>query len=71
MIELMARADGSEVRLIEGRMRASAALSLRGEVQCTVVGLGLFTLVRNDDGSVDAKFSDGAIQRVSNLRVDH
>lgn len=71
MIELMVRAEGGTVKLVDGRMRASAALSRRGEVQCTGIGLGLFTLVRNEDGSVDARFSDGTVQRVSNLRVDH
>lgn len=71
MIELMAQPEGGDLRLIDGRMRASAALSLSGEVQCTSIGLGLFKLVRNDDGSVDAKFSDRAVRRVTNLRLDH
>lgn len=70
MLELVARPEDGKLKLIDGRIRASAALSFSGEVQCMGVGLGLFKLVRNEDGTVDAKFSGGSIQRVSNLRVD-
>lgn len=70
MLELTARSEDGQLQLIDGRMRASAALSLSGEVQCMGVGFGFFKLVRNEDGTVDAKFSDGATQRVLNLRVD-
>lgn len=70
MVELMCKVEGNKMTLIDGRMRALAALSLSGEVQCSAVGFGLFNLVRNDDGSVDARFSDGALKRVGNLRFD-
>lgn len=70
MIDIVARVESDEVRILDGRMRASAALSLSGEVQCSSPGLPMFKLVRNDDGSVDARFGNGFALRVKNLRTD-
>lgn len=70
MIELVAKTSNNEIHIIDGRMRASAALSLSGEVQCSAPGVGLFKLVRNDDGSVDARFGTGFLLRAANLRTD-
>ena len=70
MLELVIKTSGEHLAIVAGRQCASAELSHSGEIQCTSPGRGLFKLCRNDDGSVEAQFSDGSRLTVSNLRVD-
>jgi hypothetical protein len=69
MIEVAIRPDVAGLWVLDGRSLVSAALSESGEVQCTAAGVGLFKAIRNDDGTVDARFSQGDLRRLVNLRL--
>ncbi len=69
MIELAVRSVGVGLFVLDGSSLVSAALSESGEVQCTAAEVGLFKVIRNEDGTLDARLSQGVLRRLINLHV--
>lgn len=69
MIELAVRPVGTGLLVLDVSSLVSAALSESGEVLCTAAGVGLFKVIRNDDGTLDARSSEGVLRRLINLHL--